>query len=578
MIDPAAFAPFNLGQILQQSQAAALQREQLAAAQEQRQQRRTLGELLPAALTGNEKAMAGVFSADPAVGMQLDQRQRERMAQRWSRTAPHAYRARQLPPEQRAEYMNRVLPQLRAFGWTEEELAQTDLSDQGLDALITAGETLEQARQSGRVVDYETIPNVGALPIDPRTGLPVDIGAAMRGSATVQAAPMSLPQVGAQTAPANDYATGVSSTLSAAGLPAPVVAGFLGNGHHESGGWNIGAAGDGGTAHGAFQWRGERAANFQRVTGVHPNQATPEQTARFVMWELQNPEAAGMTREQAQAILSARSPQEAALLVSRYYERPNAAMARNDRRVALAGRYAQSVSGASPSASGGGSPVFQQLERYMIRGPERPPEGMQRLPDGSLAPIPGSQQAYERDRNVTRDAREARQEIGTVLNQFRSDPDVRKWRAARAAVQQLQSLSRSGSAADDIAIVYTFMKALDSISAVREGEFDVAQNSAGLRQRGEAYLAQLQQGTRLTPQQRREMVATAGRMYTDLSRVYNEITESYREQAVTMGIPPQRVGRMFQRARAPDTADQRARQPQRRGGRTSTGVRWRVVQ
>ena len=75
-------------------------------------------------------------------------------------------------------------------------------------------------------------------------------------------------------------------------MPAHVVAGFLGN--FEAEGGYSGAKGDGGTAAGIAQWRGERQANFERVVGKPVSQASPEEQARFVLWEMQNPEAAGM--------------------------------------------------------------------------------------------------------------------------------------------------------------------------------------------------------------------------------------------------------------------------------------------
>lgn len=164
----------------------------------------------------------------------------------------------------------------------------------------------------------------------------------------------------------NPYAAGVGATLAQAGIPHNVVAGILANGHYESGGWNIAGSGDSGTAHGAFQWRGERADNFRRVIGADPRRATPEQSARFVLWELQNPQQAGMTQEQVRAIMASGSPQEAAVRFSQFYERPNPQMANNSRRAFLAGQYASggAVGGggaqAGPSSAPPGTEAYQQ--------------------------------------------------------------------------------------------------------------------------------------------------------------------------------------------------------------------------
>jgi hypothetical protein len=80
----------------------------------------------------------------------------------------------------------------------------------------------------------------------------------------------------------------------------------MGNFHAE-GGYD-GAQGDGGSASGIGQWRGERAANFERVIGKPVTEASHEEQAKFVAWEMQNPEAAGMTVKQRDAILAAKTP------------------------------------------------------------------------------------------------------------------------------------------------------------------------------------------------------------------------------------------------------------------------------
>jgi hypothetical protein len=106
-----------------------------------------------------------------------------------------------------------------------------------------------------------------------------------------------------------------------AGFTPAVTAGILANVQHESG-FNPGSSGDGGSAKGFFQHRLDRVDNFKRVTGVSPENATPAQAVKFFKHELDNPEEAGMTAEQANEIRNASSPQEAAMLIQKYYEKP----------------------------------------------------------------------------------------------------------------------------------------------------------------------------------------------------------------------------------------------------------------
>lgn len=150
----------------------------------------------------------------------------------------------------------------------------------------------------------------------------------------------------------------VAGVLSEGGMSPNVVAGFLGNFDVE-GGYD-GAVGDGGTAHGIAQLRGERVTNFQRVIGKSPTDATHEEQARFVLWEMQNPEAAGMTTAQRDRILAAKSPQEAATLIDKFYERSSGK--HRQRRVEAALRYA-----------GGGGPralLPGNTSSYRILSPE----------------------------------------------------------------------------------------------------------------------------------------------------------------------------------------------------------------
>jgi hypothetical protein len=143
----------------------------------------------------------------------------------------------------------------------------------------------------------------------------------------------------------------VANTLSGE-LPAPVVAGFMGNFHIE-GGYD-GAQGDGGSASGIAQLRGERRQNFIKMFGVDPSQAKPEDQAKFILWEMKNPRAAGMTEAKRDAILAARTPAEAAALIDQHFERSKgtARQARMDAAEAFARDTAASpVRAATPTAS-----------------------------------------------------------------------------------------------------------------------------------------------------------------------------------------------------------------------------------
>jgi hypothetical protein len=187
--------------------------------------------------------------------------------------------------------------------------------------------------------DFLVVPEGGkAIPLNPAATAVGTGGGDPASSPGVAVPPNATPAVKA-----------VASTLASSGLPAPVVAGFMGNFHAEGG--YEGAQGDGGSASGIAQWHSDRAATFQQVIGKPVTEATPAEQAKFVVWEMQNPEAAGMTVDQRDAILNAKTPAQAAALIDQHYERSSG----QDRHVRMAAANAF-AGGFTPAAQPGDVP------------------------------------------------------------------------------------------------------------------------------------------------------------------------------------------------------------------------------
>jgi N12 class adenine-specific DNA methylase len=167
----------------------------------------------------------------------------------------------------------------------------------------------------------------------------------------------------------------VAGVLSQAGFNPNVVAGFLGNFEVE-GGYG-GARGDGGSASGIAQWRNERRDNFRKQFGKDPDKATAAEQAQFVVWEMNNPGKAGMTPAQRDAILAAKSPEEAARLIDQFYERSDGKA--RERRAQEARKFAGNmpVGEAAPAAEEaaseedtGGRQRTSMLDREGVNIPE----------------------------------------------------------------------------------------------------------------------------------------------------------------------------------------------------------------
>lgn len=211
--------------------------------------------------------------------------------------------------------------------------------------------------------DVVTVEGMGAYrrsDVDPSLrALPVLGGGAMP-QATSEA-PATAPPATLLSGP-----QGAVQSVLATRLPGPVVAGLLGNFDVE-GGYG-GAQGDGGSASGIAQWRLDRRDNFKRMFGKEPHEAAPNEQAQFVQWEFDNPERAGMTVAQRDAILAAKTPEQAAALIDKYYLRSSGQ--HRDRRIKAAGRY----------GGGSGMPMARTKQEY-----DRLPSGTQyTAPDGSI--------------------------------------------------------------------------------------------------------------------------------------------------------------------------------------------------
>lgn len=182
---------------------------------------------------------------------------------------------------------------------------------------------------------------------------------------------------------------------------------------------------------------------------------------------------------------------------------------------------------------------------------ENAPSGYRYRGDGTLEAIPGG--PADPRTATARNVQSNRKAEGDLRKQFDALPEVKNFKTARQQYYSLRdiALNPSASAADDIAVIFSFMRTLDPTSTVREGEFATAQNAAGIPDRLRNYYNQLAQGNRLNPQQRRDMVATAYKGYARFRDAYNTAAESYRGYARDYGVSPDNVARTYTPDRKP---------------------------
>lgn len=315
-----------------------------AAASIERQQMLRRKEALDQQDRQRQTALGGLYNADPAAAREeaigagdfelakqfdaLDEQTRKRTAETWQHVGPIAYRLKQTPdPAARAALWEQARPILEASGADAKTLDKFDPNnDAQIEAALTTSQKVSELIDQGKITWHQQ----GEQPSFATDSMGRPVGSQNPYAKTTAAMTYAQPP-----AVAND----VAETLSEGGLPPHVVAGFLGNFHAE-GGYG-GAKGDGGSASGIAQWRGERATNFQRIIGKSPTEATPAEQAEFVLWEMDNPEAAGMSVGARDAILNAPTAEAAAALIDQNYERSSGE--HRGKRTAAARQFAMNM-------------------------------------------------------------------------------------------------------------------------------------------------------------------------------------------------------------------------------------------
>jgi hypothetical protein len=98
-----------------------------------------------------------------------------------------------------------------------------------------------------------------------------------------------------------------------------------------------------------------------------------------------------------------------------------------------------------------------------------------------------------------------------------------------------------GTAIDDHALIFSYLKVLDPRSTVREGEFAAVRDTTGLPDRVKNYLNQIWQGNKLTAKQRSEILSQSAAQFEVATRSQNQLDDEYRRLAVGQDLDPSRV-------------------------------------
>lgn len=130
---------------------------------------------------------------------------------------------------------------------------------------------------------------------------------------------------------------------------------------------------------------------------------------------------------------------------------------------------------------------------------------------------------------------------GNLRKEVQATPAYKNYQIAAVAYDQVKRAAEDPSGASDIVAVTKFMSSIDPNTGVKDQEFNNAQNSAGLYAKAQAALAQLQRGTRLTPEQRADFVRAAHANLMALKIPYDQTMKHYEGLAGSYKVDPSRV-------------------------------------
>lgn len=107
---------------------------------------------------------------------------------------------------------------------------------------------------------------------------------------------------------------------------------------------------------------------------------------------------------------------------------------------------------------------------------------------------------------------------------------VSGYKQALQGYNRLKSSLEAGDAFGDIAAIFGFMKMLDPTSVVREGEFAVAASAGGLFARMQIIMKQAEDGQRLTPTMRQEIMDLSNELVETYNDAYKSKRDGYQKE------------------------------------------------
>jgi hypothetical protein len=144
-----------------------------------------------------------------------------------------------------------------------------------------------------------------------------------------------------------------------------------------------------------------------------------------------------------------------------------------------------------------------------------------------------------RDREDRREGAQNFRQEDTLRREFQRESKV--FKDMRDSYAKIQASAKDPSAAGDLSLIFGYMKILDPISVVREGEQATAENTRGVPDTVRNLYNKVMTGQKMTPTQRKDFVDRAGRLYQTAETTQKQRESESRRTAASYGLNPDRV-------------------------------------
>ena len=125
------------------------------------------------------------------------------------------------------------------------------------------------------------------------------------------------------------------------------------------------------------------------------------------------------------------------------------------------------------------------------------------------------------------------------------DSFIKESKVNTEAIKGFNKVARAStstpSGANDVALVFGFMKTIDPNSVVREGEFATAENTGGVESRIRSLYNKLLTGQRLTPKQRSNFLESAKQQVQQYIFAQEQLESSYTNLSKSYSLDPSKV-------------------------------------